>query len=60
LDAPGREIARHFDIEVDLDIEPRYNIAPTQNLPVVREVTGANPTRRRCFSGFRAAGGVSG
>jgi putative SOS response-associated peptidase YedK len=42
LNATGREIARHFDIEVDLDIEPRYNIAPTQNLPVVREVTGEN------------------
>jgi putative SOS response-associated peptidase YedK len=29
-------LAEHFDVEPDDDWEPRYNIAPTQNVPVIR------------------------
>jgi putative SOS response-associated peptidase YedK len=30
-------LAEHFDVEPDDDWEPRYNIAPTQNIPVIRQ-----------------------
>ncbi len=30
-------LAEHFDVEPDDDWEPRYNIAPTQNVPVIRQ-----------------------
>jgi putative SOS response-associated peptidase YedK len=30
-------LAGHFDVEPDDDWEPRYNIAPTQNVPVIRQ-----------------------
>ena len=30
-------LAERFDVEPDNDWEPRYNIAPTQNIPVIRQ-----------------------
>jgi putative SOS response-associated peptidase YedK len=30
-------LAEHFNVEPDDDWEPRYNIAPTQNVPVIRQ-----------------------
>jgi putative SOS response-associated peptidase YedK len=30
-------LAEHFDVEPDDDWEPRYNIAPMQNVPVIRQ-----------------------
>jgi len=30
-------LAEHFDVEPDDDWEPRYNIVPTQNVPVIRQ-----------------------
>jgi putative SOS response-associated peptidase YedK len=30
-------LAERFDVEPDDDWEPRYNIAPTQNIPVIRQ-----------------------
>jgi len=30
-------LAERFDVEPDDDWEPRYNIAPTQNVPVIRQ-----------------------
>lgn len=36
LNTTGREIARHFDLVEELEFAPRFNVAPTQNIPVVR------------------------
>ena len=36
LDTTGAEIAAHFDLATQPDLQPRYNIAPTQQVPVVR------------------------
>ena len=36
LFAPGELISRQFDVVVDHEIEPRYNIAPTQPVAAVR------------------------
>ena len=30
-------LAERFDVEPDDDWEPRYNVAPTQNVPVIRQ-----------------------
>ena len=30
-------LAEHFNVEPDDDWEPHYNIAPTQNVPVIRQ-----------------------
>jgi len=30
-------LAEHFDVEPDDDWVPQYNIAPTQNVPVIRQ-----------------------
>jgi putative SOS response-associated peptidase YedK len=30
-------LAERFDVEPDNDWEPRYNIAPSQNVPVIRQ-----------------------
>jgi putative SOS response-associated peptidase YedK len=30
-------LAEHFDVEPDDDWQPRYNIAPTQSVPVIRQ-----------------------
>jgi putative SOS response-associated peptidase YedK len=38
-------LAEHFDVEPDDDWEPRYNIAPTQNVPVIRQ----HPDRTKRF-----------
>lgn len=35
LDTTGREIARQFEVVNELELGPRYNIAPTQESPVV-------------------------
>ena len=32
----GRDLARHFGLEEDIELEPRYNIAPTQVVAIVR------------------------
>ena len=37
LRAPGAEIARHFGLEGDVDLDPRWNIAPTQKVATVRQ-----------------------
>ena len=36
LNTTGREIARQFGLDYEIDIAPRYNIAPTQESTVVR------------------------
>jgi len=33
-------LARHFEVDEPPDLLPRYNIAPTQNIPIVREEGG--------------------
>ena len=43
LNTTGREIAVQFDLEVELDISPRFNIAPTQDSPVIRQPDMAAP-----------------
>ena len=40
LEASGRKLKLYrieIDVEPDDDWEPRYNIAPTQNIPVIRQ-----------------------
>jgi putative SOS response-associated peptidase YedK len=36
LAAPAAEIADFFEVDARLNLRPRYNIAPTQEIPVVR------------------------
>lgn len=36
LTAPGRLVAEHFQLGVQPELEPRYNIAPSQGIAVVR------------------------
>jgi putative SOS response-associated peptidase YedK len=38
-------LAEHFDVEPENDWNPRYNIAPTQNVPVIRQ----DPAQPRRF-----------
>ena len=33
---PGKKLAEHFGLAETPSLEPRYNIAPTQEIPVVR------------------------
>jgi len=35
--SPAESVRKLFDVEVPLEIAPRYNIAPTQYVPVVRQ-----------------------
>lgn len=37
LSTPGELVAEVFEVEESLALEPRYNIAPTQTAPIVRE-----------------------
>ncbi|MDY0167321.1 MAG: SOS response-associated peptidase [Thermoguttaceae bacterium] len=47
LRAPASVIAEHFDLPGELPpLAPRYNIAPTQPVPVVRLDSHATPLRR--------------
>jgi putative SOS response-associated peptidase YedK len=32
-----RTLARHFGVEVPADLRPRYNVAPTQTIPILRQ-----------------------
>ena len=44
--APGefREIRIRFNIDTDIPLfSPRYNIAPSQQAPVIANLQGANP-----------------
>lgn len=36
LRTPPQEIAEHFDLGAVPDLAPRYNVAPTQDVPIVR------------------------
>lgn len=36
LTSSGEELARHFEAEPELDLAPRFNVAPTQRVVVVR------------------------
>lgn len=36
LNTTGREIAKHFELDRELEFSPRFNVAPTQDVPVVR------------------------
>jgi putative SOS response-associated peptidase YedK len=37
LHSDPRTLARHFGVEVPADLRPRYNVAPTQTIPIVRQ-----------------------
>jgi putative SOS response-associated peptidase YedK len=39
--SPAESVTRLFDTPVPVPIEPRYNIAPTQFVPVIREIAQA-------------------
>jgi putative SOS response-associated peptidase YedK len=41
LRRPGREIAEHFGLRVEPRVRPRYNVAPGQEVAVVRALPGA-------------------
>jgi putative SOS response-associated peptidase YedK len=40
LSTPGSEVARVFGLTEVLELEPRFNIAPTQEAPIVRQAEG--------------------
>jgi len=42
LKAPPRSIQEHFDLPETVDLSPRYNIAPSQEIAVVRLLPGKN------------------
>jgi len=42
LKAPPRSIQQHFDLPETVDLSPRYNIAPSQAVAVVRHLPGKN------------------
>jgi putative SOS response-associated peptidase YedK len=56
LTSNGEELARHFEAQPALALHPRYNVAPTQEVPVVRradagdrgdrDAAGAEPAGR--------------
>ncbi len=39
------KIAEHFDVEIGLDLQPRYNIAPGQEIAVVRRSAASSSVR---------------
>lgn len=43
----AEEIAARFDVEVPEEFSPRYNVAPTQEMPVVRSDAGQAGLRRK-------------
>ncbi len=36
LTSSGQELARHFEAQPQLELQPRFNVAPTQRVPIVR------------------------
>ena len=46
LSTPADQIARLFDLSDIPSFEKRYNIAPTQDVPVCRELGDGSPTRK--------------
>ncbi|MDQ3802858.1 MAG: SOS response-associated peptidase [Acidobacteriota bacterium] len=42
LKTPKEVIARQFDVEIDDELEPRYNIAPSQTVAAVRAARGGD------------------
>lgn len=40
LSASGEELARQFDLEEEIELEPRFNIAPTQDVATIRQEPG--------------------
>lgn len=42
LKAAGQTVADLFGLSEGLDLEPRYNVAPTQQIPVVLEDSAAD------------------
>jgi len=42
LTVPPEEFAQHFGLSDVPDLEPRYNVAPTQDMPVIRLPEGAS------------------
>ncbi|MGW8288577.1 MAG: SOS response-associated peptidase [Desulfobulbales bacterium] len=40
LKAPPRTIQQHFDLPETVDLSPRYNIAPSQDVAVIRHLPG--------------------
>ena len=45
LSKSGAEIARHFDLAEEPVLAPRFNIAPSQSIPVVRHGDGDGDDR---------------
>jgi len=40
LKAPPRTVQQHFDLPETVDLSPRYNIAPSQDVAVIRHLSG--------------------
>jgi putative SOS response-associated peptidase YedK len=40
LKTPPRSIQQHFDIPETIDLSPRYNISPSQDIVVIRQLSG--------------------
>lgn len=45
LMTPGRDLAERFNLEEEPVVEPRYNIAPTQMVAIIRPGSESGPTR---------------
>ena len=42
LDAPSEELAHHFNLKKKVTLEPRYNIAPSQPVTIIRSTVREN------------------
>jgi putative SOS response-associated peptidase YedK len=47
--SPGRSLASHFRLAEEPDLEPRYNITPTQTIPIVKTTPDASARELRLF-----------
>jgi putative SOS response-associated peptidase YedK len=49
LMSPGKSLASHFRLAEEPELEPRYNIAPTQSVPVIKNKPGALSRELKLF-----------
>ena len=52
LDAPKEELLNQFNLKAVLDLEPRYNIAPSQQAPIIRIASGLSNRMTLCRWGL--------
>ena len=52
LDAPKEDLLNQFHLKTFLDVQPRYNIAPSQLVPIIREASGLSNRMTLCRWGL--------